>query len=198
MSGWLQELRDNPRLRAGLALIVGLVWLLGLLELLDLRDAAEKERARVADELVRLHAIGAERQWPALRDQARQRLADFRALAWREESEGRIQATMQDWLREQLAAVGVQPRDLQVVVLPAGTAPPGEGGRRPALAADMRIARARLSFDFKPDGLHRLLAALPNSRRWIWVSRLAVGNDSRRAVELELEALFVLGARETS
>lgn len=198
MSRWLQELRDNPRLRAGLALIVGLVWLLGLLELLDRRDAAEKERARLADEMLRLRAVGAEQHWPAFRDQARQRLTDYRSLAWREESEGRIQAMLQDWLREQLAAVGIQPRELQVVVLPPGATLPGEAGRRQALAADMRIARARLSFDFKPDSLHRLLAALPSSRHWIWVSRLVVGNDTRRTVELELEALFVLGARENS
>jgi hypothetical protein len=196
MSRWRQELRANPRLRAGMALVAGLVWLLGLLELLDVRDAAEKERARVADELVRLQAVAAERQWPERRDAARQRLADFRSLARREESEGRIQATMQDWLREQLTAVGLQARDLQVVVLPAGGPASGDAARRPALAADMRLARARLSFDFRPDGLHRLLAALPASRHWIWVSRLVVGNDSRRTVELELEALFVLGPRE--
>jgi hypothetical protein len=205
VSGWRQELQDNPRLRAGLLAVAALLWLFGLFELDDRVRAAERERARLSDELARLRVAAAEQQWPALRDQVKQRLDDYRALAWREESEGRMQATLQDWLREQFAAVGLQPRDLQVSVLPAsaGAAAPGGASasapaRKAELPTDLRIARARMAFDFQPDGLHRLLAALDASRRWIWVSRLSVDNGGRRSVELELEALFVLGAKAGS
>jgi hypothetical protein len=195
---WLDELRRKPRLQAGLAVVLALLWLLGLLELSDALDAARREKARLIDEVARLRTVGAEQHWPAMRDQTQVRLADHRALAWREESEGRMQAMLQDWLREQLAAVGVQPRELVVIVLPARTVLPSEQGRKSELPADMRIARARVSFEFKPDALHQVLARLPASRRWIWVSRMSVDNDSQRVVELELEALFVLGARESS
>ena len=198
MSRWLDEFRSKPRLRAGLAAVLALLWLLGLLELSDALDAARKERVRLSDEVARLRSVGSEQRWPALREQAEARLADHRSLAWREESEGRMQAMLQDWLREQLAAAGVQPRELVVTVLPARTLSPSESGRKAELPADMRIARARLSFEFKPDALHQVLARLPASRRWIWVSRMTVDNDSQRTVELELEALFVLGAREAS
>jgi hypothetical protein len=198
VSRWLDEFRSKPRLRAGLAAVLALLWLLGLLELSDALDAARKERVRLSDEVARLRSVGSEQRWPALREQAEARLADHRSLAWREESEGRMQAMLQDWLREQLAAAGVQPRELVVTVLPARTLSPSESGRKAELPADMRIARARLSFEFKPDALHQVLARLPASRRWIWVSRMTVDNDSQRTVELELEALFVLGAREAS
>ena len=198
MSRWLDEFRSKPRLRAGLAAVLALLWLLGLLELSDALDAARKERVRLSDEVARLRSVGSEQRWPALREQAEARLADHRSLAWREESEGRMQAMLQDWLREQLAAAGVQPRELVVTVLPARTLSPSESGRKAELPADVRIARARLSFEFKPDALHQVLARLPASRRWIWVSRMTVDNDSQRTVELELEALFVLGAREAS
>ncbi|HMO45611.1 MAG TPA: hypothetical protein PKB14_06225 [Rubrivivax sp.] len=198
MSGWRDELRSNPRLRAGLIAAAALLWLLGLLEMSDALDAARSQRAALTEELVRLRAVQGEQHWPALRDQAQARLADYRALAWREESEGRMQAMLQDWLREQLAAAGLQPRELAVTVLPARSTAPSEGGRKLDLPADMRLARARLSFEFKPEALHQVLAALHSSRRWIWVSRLAVENDSRRMVELELEALFELGARGPS
>lgn len=199
MSSWLDELRGKPLLRAGLAAILALLWLVGMLELSDARDASRKERVRLSDEVAQLRSMSAERQWPALRDQAQARLADYRSLAWREESEGRMQAMLQDWLRAQLAAAGVmQPRELAVTVLPAGSLSPAEKGRKPALAADMRIARARMSFEFKPETLHQVLASLPASQRWIWVSRLSVDNDAGRMVELELEALFVLGSREAS
>ncbi len=198
MSRWLDELRGNPRLRAGLAAVLALLWLLGLLELSDALDAARKERLRLGEEVARLRSVGAEQRWPALREQAEAHLADHRSLAWREESEGRMQAMLQDWLREQLAAVGVQPRELVVTVLPARNVSPSANGRKSDLPADMRIARARLSFEFKAEALHQFLARLPASRRWIWVSRMAVDNDRQRVVELELEALFVLGAREAS
>ena len=198
MSGWLDELRSKPRLQAGLAVGLALLWLLVLLELSDALDAARLEKARLIDEVSRLRTVGAERRWPAMRDQAQARLADHRSLAWREESEGRMQAMLQDWLREQLASAGVQPRELVVTVLPARTVTPSGSGRKAELPADMRIARARVSFEFRPDALHLVLAKLPASRRWIWVSRMSVDNDSQRVVELELEALFVLGAREAS
>lgn len=198
MSGWRDELRGNVRLRTGLVAVVVLLWLLGLLEMLDQLDAARKDRSRLNDEVAELRLVSGERRWPTLRDQAQERLADYRSLAWREESEGRMQAMLQDWLREQLAAVGVQPRDLSVTVLPARSVTPAQRSRKAELPADMRIARARVSFDFKPDTLHQFLAKLPASQRWIWVSRMSVENDSRRLVELELEALFVLGTREQS
>jgi hypothetical protein len=198
VSTWRDDLRSNLRLRAGLAVVVALLWLLGLLELSDRLDAARKERSRLSEEVVRLRLVRSEQQWPQLRDQAQARLADYRSLAWREESEGRMQAMLQDWLREQLATAGVQPRELSVAVLPARSVAPAEANRKSELPADMRIARARLSFEFKPDTLHQFLARLPASLRWIWVTRMTVENDSRRLVELELEALFVLGTREQS
>jgi hypothetical protein len=198
LSRWLDELRSKPRLRAGLAAVLALLWLLGLLELSDALDAARKQRDSLSGEVARLRSVGTEQRWPALREQAEARLADHRSLAWREESEGRMQAMLQDWLREQLVAVGVQPRELVVTVLPARAASPSESARKSGLPADMRIARARVSFEFKPDALHQFLSRLPASRRWIWVSRMVVNNDSQRVVELELEALFVLGARGAS
>lgn len=198
MSTRRDDLRGNPRLRAGLVLVVVLIWLLGLFELLDRLDAARGERARVSDEVERLRVVRSEGQWLGVRDQAQARLADYRSLAWREESEGRMQAMLQDWLRDQLAAVGAEPRELSVTVQPARSVAPANDSRKPELPADMRIARARLSFDFKPDTLHQFLARLPASLRWISVVRMTVENDSRRLVELELEALFVLGTREQS
>lgn len=196
MSAWRDELRANARLRVGLVVVAALIWSLGLLEMLDRLDASRRDLERLRGEVEELRLVGTQRDWLPMREQAEQRLADYRSLAWREESEGRMQAMLQDWLREQLAAVGVQPRELSVTVLPARGVAPAERGRKAELPADMRIARAQLSFEFKPDALHQFLSKLPQSRHWIWVSRMSVENDSRRMVELELEALFVLGNRE--
>lgn len=198
MTGWREELRSNSRLRFGLAAVAALLWVLVLLDLSGSRDAAREQRNQLADEVIRLRDVRGEQQWTTLRNQAQERLADYRSLAWREESEGRMQAMLQDWLREQLAAVGVQPREMTVTVLPARAVAASGNSRKSELPADMRLVRARLTFDFKPDSLQQFLAGLPTSRHWIWVSRMVVENEGRHAVELELEALFVLGARESS
>jgi hypothetical protein len=195
--GWRRELQDNARLRAGLLAIGGLLWLLALLELADGLDAARLERDRLADEVQRLQAVAGERAWPDFRDRVQQRLGDVRSLAWREESEGRMQAALQDWLRQQLAGAGIQPREVVVSVLSPATGATGDAAAAAgaALPPEARIVRARMVFDFQGERLHRFLAALPASRQWIWVSRLVVDNDRRRQVELEVEALFVLGVR---
>lgn len=198
MISWRDELHSNPRLRAGFAAVAVLLWVLVLLELSGELSAAREKRFQLNAEVTRLHEMRGEQQWTAWRDKAQERLADYRSLAWREESEGRMQAMLQDWLREQLAAVGVQPREMTVTVLPARGAAPNGSGRKFELPADMRLARARLSFDFKPDSLHQFLAGLSTSRHWIWVSRMVVENETRRVVDIELESLFVLGVREPS
>jgi hypothetical protein len=194
LNGWLDELRGNARLRAGALLIVGLLWTLLLFEGADRIDALRRERVAVVDEIDRLRGVIREAGWLQRRDDAQQLLAVYRGRAWREESEGRMQALMQDWLREKLAGAGVQPAELTVSVLAAAQ----EGAAGAALPAEFRLVRSRVTFDFQPQTLHELLASVAANPNWVAVSRLAVRNTGRRVVELELEALFVLGARAGS
>lgn len=189
MSEWVRQWRDNPRLRVGVLLAAALVWLYALLSLADEVEAMNSERMRAAAELQRLTALERELHWNDYRADAVRTLADYRARSWREESEGRMQARLQDWLRSQLATVGLQPRELAATVLPV----PGAEEDDPA--GMLRLVRARASFDFDPAALHQTLATVRRELQWTWVSRLTVNNAGRRSVELEVEALFVLDAR---
>lgn len=185
MNDWLQELRDKPRLRLGLLVVIALAWVYGLLELETAASAAHQEQARLVDEVSRLQDIGSEVEWRRQRDEVFARVADLRGRAWREESEGRMQALLQDWLRQQLTAQGLQPRDLTVAVLPLS---PQDSG------SDLRLLRARLAFDFDPDRLHALLGTLADSPGAMRMPRLVVRTTGRSSVEMDLEALFILAA----
>lgn len=221
LNTWLDELRAKPRLRLGLLAVLALGWIFGLLELEAASGTARQEQTRLSHEIGRMKAISGQTQWRKQRDAVFMALADLRSRAWRDESEGRMQAQMQDWVRERLAAQGLQARELNVVVLPAGGQPPaGEDRSRAGVAAapnaaggsasgggrggaggggsgdsDLRLVRSRVVFEFQPDKLHELLAAVEASPKWLWVPRLVVHNGNRRSVELEIEALFILGTR---
>ena len=99
-----------------------------------------------------------------LRDQAQARLADYRSLAWREESEGRMLGHVAGQLAaQQLAAAGAEPRALTVTVQPARGVGPAEG--REVRVASRHAYRARAaSFEFKPDTLHQFLAKAVSQR----------------------------------
>jgi len=216
LNAWLDELRAKPRLRLGLLAVLALGWIFGLLELEAAWGTARQEQARLSHEIARMQAISGQTQWRQQRDAVFMALADLRSRAWRDESEGRMQAQMQDWVREQLVALGLQASELNVVVLPAGEKPAAGESRGRATAAgtpagsggtgagagpaggdgsDLRLVRSRVVFEFQPDKLHQLLAAVQASPKWLWVARMAVLNGNRKSVELELEALFILGTR---
>lgn len=189
MNGWLQELRDKPRLRLALLLVAGLVWVYALLELEAASAGARAERDRLLTEVERMEAIRADTGWEAQRDAVFTQLTALRSQMWRAESEGRMQALLQDWLRAELAAQKLQLREVSVAVLPTD---------KTDAASDVRRLRARLVFDFDADGLHALLGQLAAAPQRCWVPRLVVRNAGRPSVEMDVETLFILGSEGVS
>lgn len=195
--------RKQSRALAGVAALFCMVWIYALLEMDERLTTLRGQEDRLRQQVARFGAVSQETQWGASRDELQRRMTAFRARAWREESEGRIQAHFQDWLREQLAAGGLKARELVVSLPQAGAAqasaaePAGRDKEAEAMPAEMRIVRARVTLDFTSDSFNALLARLSASGRWLWVERLTVRNRPPvRTVEIELGALFVIGPRE--
>ncbi|MCG5500811.1 hypothetical protein [Ectothiorhodospira lacustris] len=182
----LPALDEKTRLRLGIGLAVALVWLFVLLELSEQLGEARTLEDRLQREIARNQAVAQETYWPTFRAEVHQRLDEFRAHAWREESEGLVQARFQDWLRAQLSGHALVVRDL-VVALPTPLADE-------ALApAEIRQVRARITLDFKPDALHDWLTELAESPHWVWVERMLVTQRGNPRVEMELTGLFIIG-----
>jgi len=185
----IRELEANRRLAFGLAAATGLLWLFLLLDLSERVDAAHDKERSLARQVQRMQEAASEAEWPRYRDEVNRRLTEFRARAWREESEGLVQARMQDWLQQQLSAVGANQREL-AVSLPV----PLESAEGVELPSEMRVVRARVVFDFQPAGFNALLETVSSSPQWLWVESLRVRNwGGSPSVELELGALFIIG-----
>jgi len=118
---------------------------------------------------------------------------------WREESEGHIQAAFQDWLHGLLAQQRLTAREMSVTLLtPAAGSGKGDSAAPAGLPPEMRLARARVVMEFQPQAFVGLLAAVSGNEHWVWVERLSIRNWGSPQVELELGALFVVGARDKS
>lgn len=205
MTRFWQELERNRRLRLGLVVAVALLWCFTLLELDDQVTTARASVKQLQGQIARTRALAQEAHWQEYREMTTRTLAQFRARAWREESEGRIQAHLQDWLRGELTKGGIEAKEL-VVSLPEPSGPAQEGETsqtdvqepRPEseLPAEMRVVHARVVFDFIEGPFNELIAKLSSSDHWLWVEGLSVRNWGTRTVELELGALFVIGTRQ--
>lgn len=187
LQGAFTRLRAEPRALAGLLVLAGLAALAVLMEFDDRLAIRAQEVSMLESQLARWRSSAAQTHWPAAMKDGRVRMAEFRARAWREESEGRIQASFQDWLRETL---GEQTKVSELSV----SLPQAHGENLPD---DMRLVRARLVAEFASESTTAFLGRLATQERWLWVERLAVKNHPRqRMVEIELVALFALGLRE--
>ena len=195
---WRDEWQGNPRLRLGVLLAGTLLALWALLTLADRLDAAVAERDRLAAQVQRLRAVAGDPRWDAVAADLRVIDAQWRSRLWREPTEGRMQAALQDWLRTQVTAAGLVPRELvasvQPVQAPADAAGPGTRAAAEAgsvmLPEGVRVVRARVTVDVPALRVHELLAALAQAPGHLRLSRLAVANVERQATELEVEALF--------
>lgn len=195
-----QEWQRNPRLRTGVVLALGLVSLWVLMALADRLDARVAERDRLAAQLQRLRAVAQDRRWDTLVADMRVVDAQWRERLWREPTEGRMQAALQDWLRNQVATMGLTPRELAVAVVqdtpPGGGAAAGarlsaaDNAAGPGLPPGLSVVRARVALDLPALRLHEWLARLASAPGLTRVTRLSVSNADRPAVEVEIEALF--------
>lgn len=194
---WLQ-LQAQPRALAGIALLLVLGWLALLLDWDARRVAAEEQLVVQQRQLARLQGFAQEGQWLPALEASQAQLAQLRARLWHQESEGRIQAYFQDWLRAQLEQAGLKVLELSVSLPQAGVA--AEPGRAlteaavDALPPDMRVVRAQMTLEFDTDSLAAFMTNISSQERWLWLQRLQVrSHPNRRSAELELGALFAVG-----
>jgi hypothetical protein len=177
----IDSLRDdwqrNPRLRLGAGLVLAILVLWALLAADDALSAQRESLSRLRVERDRLQQLQKEVHWPEQRDALRLLDAHWRGRSWKAASEGRMQAQFQDWLRAQLQASGVKPRELNVAVL--------------ADEGPLQRLRARASGEVNPLNVHELLLRLNDAPGLTRVTRLVVRNTPpQSSIELELEALY--------
>ena len=192
------ELRANPRLRLGLAVIAGTLGFYGLLAWQDHQQELAAQGQRLSAQVQRLSSRQAMDQWPQRAEDAQQVLQAVQRRLWRQSSVGLAQAEFQDWLREQLrrtnalnAVVKIAEADEPAARAGAGA---GAGADTTARAPRSDLTRVSAQVEFAntdPQILLALLAGLAGPERTVVVQVLSV---KPQRVEMRLAAWFLLPA----
>lgn len=197
-----QSLRDNPRLRWGVALIVGLFWLYGVLLLQEDLDERSRQRRTAAQTNARLQAQSEQPEWTTRLAPAKALAVQLESQLWQAPTPGLAQAAFQDWLNASLQQLGVSKLQVTVTVLqdapaagPAASAPPTTGAEPaspPGPAAtpeDLWKIRAKLSFEAPQPVLLAALSRIETHDRKITVSALAVRTEQWPVPRIEMELI---------
>lgn len=196
MKKWRERLVKEPRALYGLMGAIILVWIYALIALHDHVNRLGEERRALRLQSIQLDRLGREGGWKSLAEAAEERLTNFNSRLWLAESEGRMQAEFQDWLRQLAAKQGLHMREMIVSQAePVRDMAGAEGQQSSLLPEGWRILQARVSLEWEPQTFASWLASLAEAQRWLWIERLSLKNGRPATVELELAGLFAIGAR---
>jgi len=194
----LSQLRDNPRLRWGVALIIGIFWLYGILLLRDNLQQQTQQHRATAQSVTRLQAQLAQPQWPTRVTPAKVMAVQLEGKLWQAATPGLAQAALQDWLNASMAKAGISKPQISVTVLEeaaSSTPTQSQGSSPPSISpsappADLWKLKAKLNLEFSAPSLMSFLTLIENHDKQIVVSALNVRKEPSPRVDMELYVYF--------
>lgn len=175
MASLLVEVRTNPKLRAGLWAIVGILWFYGVLVLHEEVERRRQAYQETVKELRRVEAMAGQAEWPERREAARALVLQMEGRLWSEGTLGLAQASLLDWLNR--AAQRHQLLHLTVNVgAQEDTEAAGRSDAAPRAGSTLSLWKvtAKMSFDFDPKTLYPFLAGLQSNDKALLVESLTI------------------------
>lgn len=191
----LVELKVNPRLRAGLWVVIGILWFYGLLTLQEeVNKKAETYQATVK-KIVRTQSLAAQKEWPSRLEAVRFQQELMENRLWRQFTIGLAQASFQDWLKQTAEQVHLDKALVTVAVqddynTDKQDAAMAEETAQPIYAEPLWKVSAKIIFDFNPKSFYPFLERLATHEKGIIVESLIVRGAPVPRVELGLVAYF--------
>lgn len=191
LSPLMAGVKDNPRLRLGLWLVVGIFWLYGLLLLRDEARLATSEHQTLARKVARMQAQSNQSEWKARVEPAMALQLELESRLWHEGTIGLAQATFQDWLN-QAVLQSTLTRAVVTVAAQEESASENTSAAKTesGLNRDLWKVSAKVAFDFAPKGLYALLGRLEGHDKQIIVESLVVRSLPTPRAEMVLVAYF--------
>jgi hypothetical protein len=190
---FLAQLRATPRLRWGVALIIGTLWLYAVLLLHDnLQQNAQQYRSEVLA-VTRLRARLLQPEWLARVEPAKTLAVQLESRLWQAATSGLAQAAFQDALNSVMAKAAVTKPLISVTVFEetaANSPPPQNQEAGTSTPTDLWKVKAKVGFDFNATTLLSLLSQIENHEKQIIVGKLMVNKDQPNHVDIELYAYF--------
>lgn len=188
----LKELRDNPRLRWGVAMIAGLFWLYCILLLRDSLQEQEQQHRAAAQSISRLRAYLAQPEWEKRVIPAKTMAVQLEGQLWQARTSGLAQAAFQDWLNATTAKAGINRPQITVTAIDeiVENAPDQNQDAGTTTPSDLWKIKAKLGFDFSAATLLGFLSQIENHEKQLAVDMLNVRKEPLPRVEMELIGYF--------
>lgn len=190
LDNFLNQLRNNPRLRWGVALIVGIIWLYGILLLRETLQEQEQQHRATAQSISRLRLQLTQPEWIARVAPARDMAMQLEGRLWQAPTSGLAQAAFQDWLNAAMVKVAVTRPQIIVTVLDEAGANNQNQAPGTATPSDLWKIKAKLSFDFSQATLLDFMGRIEGNERQIITGALNVRKEPAPRVEMELFGYF--------
>ena len=192
-ANFLNQLRDNPRLRWGVAMIAGIFWLYAILLLQETVQEQTLQHHAATQTIARLRAQLAQPEWLSRVVPAKTMSVQLEGRLWQAPTTGLAQAAFQDWLNAAMLRAGVSRQQITVTVIDeAVTSAPGQSKASDdsATAASLWKIKAKLGFDYSAPILLEFLNQIENHEKQIIVGVLNVRKEPMSHVEMELYGYF--------
>jgi hypothetical protein len=192
LKDFLAQLRETPRLRWMVALIIGTLWLYAVLLLRDnLQQNTQQYRSEVLA-VARLRARLSQPEWLARVEPAKTMAVQLESRLWQAATSGLAQAAFQDAINSVMAKAAVANPQISVTVLDEAVAntPPQNQDAGITTPPDLWKVKAKVGFDFNATTLLGLSSQIENHQKQITVGTLMVNKDQPNHVDMELYAYF--------
>lgn len=202
LANFFNQLRDNPRLRWGVLLIIGIFWLYGVLVLRDELQANTQQQRSVVQSISRLRAQLAQTEWAARLTPAKVLAVQLEGKLWQAPTSGLAQAAFQDWLNATLLKASIVNPQISVTVVDDALSGPNTGsastagtpnsdpGAVASTPIDLWKIKAKLSFELGAIVASDVMARIESNEKQIVVGALTVRKEPSPRVEMELFAFF--------
>lgn len=184
------QLRDTPRLRWGLALIIGILWLYGVLILRDNLQEKEQQYTAAARSLQRLRTELTQPEWLGRAAPAKAMAVQLESRLWQAPTSGLAQAAFQEWLSSVIAQSGLKGAQITGAAVDEGTSAAEPNANSSPIPKGLRKVSAKLRFEFVAASLLNLLKLIETSDKLAVVTSLSVRKDPPPSVEMEIVAYF--------
>lgn len=186
----LNELRDKPRLRWGVVLIIGIFWLYANLLLRETLQEQEQQHRAAAQSILRLRAQLAQPEWIARVMPAKNMVVQLEERLWQAPTAGLAQAAFQDWLNAATTQTGILRPQITVTATDEITANAPSQNEATNTPADLLKISAKLRFEFNAQKLTEFMSMIESQKKQITVVMLNARKEPAPHVEMELHGYF--------
>jgi hypothetical protein len=202
LANFLNQLRDNPRLRWGVLMIIGIFWLYGVLVLRDDLQEQTLQQRTVVQSIARLRVQLTQTQWMARLTPAKVLSVQLEGKLWQAPTSGLAQAAFQDWLNATLLKAAIANPQISVTVVDdalsgpntnsaaSASGPNPDPGAVANTPTDLWKIKAKVNFELGTAVASDVMARIESHEKQIVVGALNIRKEPSPRLEMELFAFF--------